>query len=155
MSFGRSMCPPSRLMLELSNPLPTSPFHPFHERRRNLVAHDHGAQHAIVAKQRGCSGAGRAPGSLCETAQSDSVGSATLSLWRKRKAMSGNNGTNQSDRTRKLRHLHELIAALDRRVPHVERNGEIAIARDGRALKEKALRRIAELEANLQTSPTG
>jgi hypothetical protein len=70
-----------------------------------------------------------------------------------RKAMSGNNGTTQSDRTRKLRHLHELIAALDQRVPHVERIGEIAIARDARALKEKALQRIAELEANLETSP--
>jgi hypothetical protein len=67
--------------------------------------------------------------------------------------MSGNNGTAQSDRTRKLRHLRELIAALDRRVPHVERIGEIAIAREGRALREKALQRIAELEANLKTSP--
>jgi hypothetical protein len=61
--------------------------------------------------------------------------------------MSGNKGSAQSDRTRKLRHLHELIAPLDRRVPHVERIGEIDIAREGRALREKALRRIAELEA--------
>jgi hypothetical protein len=68
--------------------------------------------------------------------------------------MSTNNKIAQSDRTRKLRHLHELIAALDRRVPHVERMGEIEIAREGRALREKALRRIAELEASLETSPT-
>jgi hypothetical protein len=68
--------------------------------------------------------------------------------------MSGNKGAAQSDRTEKLRHLHELIAALDRRVPHVERIGEIEIAREGRALREKALQRIAELEASLETSPT-
>ena len=66
--------------------------------------------------------------------------------------MSGSKGTAESHRTRKLRHLHELIAALDRRVPHVERIGEIEIAREGRALREKALRRIAELEASLETS---
>jgi hypothetical protein len=65
--------------------------------------------------------------------------------------MSNNKGIDQSDRTRKLRHLHELIAALDRRVPHVERIGEIEIAREGRALREKALQRIAELEASLET----
>jgi hypothetical protein len=39
-----------------------------------------------------------------------------------------------------------LIAALDRRVPHIERSGEAAIARDAAALREKALKRIAELE---------
>ena len=66
--------------------------------------------------------------------------------------MSSSKGGAQSDRTRKLRHLHELIAALDRRVPHVERIGEIEIAREGRALREKALQRIAELEASLETS---
>jgi hypothetical protein len=43
--------------------------------------------------------------------------------------------------------LRELIAALDRRVPQVERAGEVSIARDAAALKAKALRRIAELEA--------
>jgi hypothetical protein len=61
--------------------------------------------------------------------------------------MSNDKGTDQSDRTRKLRHLHELIAALDRRVPQVERLGEIQIARQGQALREKALQRIAELNA--------
>jgi hypothetical protein len=35
---------------------------------------------------------------------------------------------------------------LDRRVPHVERVGEAAIARDAAMLKAKALKRIAELE---------
>jgi hypothetical protein len=45
-----------------------------------------------------------------------------------------------------IRELLELIAALDRRVPHVERAGEGAIARDAAALKTRALRRIEELE---------
>ena len=42
--------------------------------------------------------------------------------------------------------LAELIEALDRRIPHVERAGEASIARDAAALKVKALKRIAELE---------
>ena len=46
-----------------------------------------------------------------------------------------------------VQRLRELIVALDERLPHVERIGEIAIARDAAALKAKALQRIAELEA--------
>jgi hypothetical protein len=46
-----------------------------------------------------------------------------------------------------IRELRELIAALDRRVPHVERAGEASIARDADALRAKAMQRIAELEA--------
>lgn len=42
--------------------------------------------------------------------------------------------------------LRELVAALDRRVPHLERDGEHAIARDAAALRVEALLRIAELE---------
>lgn len=42
--------------------------------------------------------------------------------------------------------LRELVQALDRRVPHFERRGEIDIARDAEALKNKALERIAKLE---------
>jgi hypothetical protein len=45
-----------------------------------------------------------------------------------------------------LRHLQELVAALDRRVPQIERAGEIDIAHDTAVLKAKALERIAELE---------
>lgn len=45
-----------------------------------------------------------------------------------------------------IRHLRELIAALDRRLPRIERAGEVQIARDAAALKKKALQRIAELE---------
>ena len=43
-------------------------------------------------------------------------------------------------------HLRELIGALDERVPHVAREGEADIARDARALKAKAVRRLQELE---------
>ena len=39
--------------------------------------------------------------------------------------------------------LRELIAAIERRVPHLERAGEFDIARDAAALKAKALARIA------------
>lgn len=42
--------------------------------------------------------------------------------------------------------LLDLIAALDRRVPRVERAGEMAIARDAAELKARALRRIEELD---------
>ena len=43
------------------------------------------------------------------------------------------------------RELRELIAALDRRVPRVEQAGEAAIARDAATLREKAMKRLAEL----------
>ena len=43
------------------------------------------------------------------------------------------------------RELEELIAALDRRVPRVESAGEASIASDAAALREKAVRRLAEL----------
>jgi hypothetical protein len=49
------------------------------------------------------------------------------------------------DRTTLMRHLRELIEALDRRVPHLERTGEIRIARDAAGLKKKALERLARL----------
>jgi hypothetical protein len=45
-----------------------------------------------------------------------------------------------------VRELLELIAALDRRVPQVQRAGETSIARDAAALKARALQRIEELE---------
>jgi hypothetical protein len=43
--------------------------------------------------------------------------------------------------------MNELIAALDRRVPQIERAGEAAIARDAAALRSQAIERLAELEA--------
>jgi hypothetical protein len=45
-----------------------------------------------------------------------------------------------------IRELLELIDAIDRRTPHMERAGEASIARDAAALKVKAQKRIAELE---------
>ena len=50
------------------------------------------------------------------------------------------------------RELEELIAAIDRRVPHIERAGEAAIARDAAALRAKAVERLAEL-AHVRPSP--
>jgi len=46
-----------------------------------------------------------------------------------------------------VRELLELIAALDRRVPQVQRAGEVSIARDAAALKARALQRIEELKS--------
>ena len=52
--------------------------------------------------------------------------------------------TNDSART--IRELKELIAALDRRIPQIQRAGEATIARDAAALKTKALERMARIE---------
>jgi hypothetical protein len=49
------------------------------------------------------------------------------------------------NRSELARELQELIAALDRRVPRVERAGEAMIAREAAALREKAVQRLAEL----------
>jgi hypothetical protein len=45
-----------------------------------------------------------------------------------------------------VRELEELIAALDRRVPQVERVGEVAIAAAAAALRTEAVERIGVLE---------
>ena len=42
--------------------------------------------------------------------------------------------------------LRELVDALDRRVPHLERVGETAIARDAARLRDEAVKRLAKLE---------
>jgi len=52
----------------------------------------------------------------------------------------------ETQRTRTVRQLRELVAALDRRVPQVHRSGEVSIARSAAALKTAALKRIEELE---------
>ncbi len=54
--------------------------------------------------------------------------------------------TDEAPRRRTIRELRELVAALDRRVPHVERAGEAAIARSAADLRAAAVRRIEELE---------
>ncbi len=48
--------------------------------------------------------------------------------------------------TELARELHELIAALDRRVPHLERADEAGIAGDAAALRAKAVQRLRELD---------
>ena len=52
----------------------------------------------------------------------------------------------QQDRIRLIHRLEELIASLDSRVPHLEREGEIQIARDAAALRDKAMQRLAQLK---------
>ena len=52
---------------------------------------------------------------------------------------------NETDIATELRHLRELICALDRRVGQLERHGEVAIASDAARMKENALKRIAFL----------
>lgn len=54
------------------------------------------------------------------------------------------------DASEQIRHLRELIAALERRVPMIERAGEAAIARDATALRQKALERLAALQADAE-----
>ena len=52
----------------------------------------------------------------------------------------------QQDRIRLIHRLEELIASLDSRVPHLEREGEIQIAREAAALRDKARRRLEQLQ---------
>ena len=54
--------------------------------------------------------------------------------------------TAETRRKRTIRDLSELIAALDRRIPHVERVGEASIARAAAKLKDDAVKRIVDLE---------
>jgi hypothetical protein len=46
--------------------------------------------------------------------------------------------------------LRELISALDRRVPHVDRPGELRIARDAQMLRRQA---VAQIEAMSRQEP--
>ena len=50
-----------------------------------------------------------------------------------------------STQSRVVAALRELIAALDRRVPHLERTGERQIAKDAEMLRSKAVRRLRGL----------
>ncbi len=56
---------------------------------------------------------------------------------------------------RAVRDLRELIAALDRRVPQVQRAGEAAIAREAAGLRARALKRIEELEREQRRTSRG
>jgi hypothetical protein len=50
-----------------------------------------------------------------------------------------------STSSRVVAELRELIAALDRRVPHIERSGESQIVNDAAALRRRAVTRIRRL----------
>jgi len=56
-------------------------------------------------------------------------------------------------RLRIVRQLHELIAALNCRVPQVERVGEIAIAKAASVLRDEVLKRIDEIERDAPPKP--
>jgi hypothetical protein len=43
------------------------------------------------------------------------------------------------------RDLRELVEAIDRRLPQIERAGELGIARDAALLRERALARLSAL----------
>ena len=54
--------------------------------------------------------------------------------------------TTEIGHERLIEQLRELIAALDGRVPHLEREGEIRIADEAAALRQKAIDRLAQLQ---------
>ena len=58
--------------------------------------------------------------------------------------------TADTTRRRTVRELRELLAALDRRVPQVQRAGEVSIARAAAKLRAEAVRRIEELEGRAE-----
>jgi len=60
--------------------------------------------------------------------------------------------TNAGDGAEVQRRLRELIAALDRRVPHLERVDEVEIARAAAALRKKAEQRLTEVETERDRS---
>jgi hypothetical protein len=63
--------------------------------------------------------------------------------------VSDNFTSTEPTRVKTIRELRELIAALDRRMPRVERVGEVAITRAAAGLRTEALRRIQELERDM------
>ena len=65
-------------------------------------------------------------------------------------AMTSDDDPADAGALRAIRDLEELVEALDRRVPHMERHGEVAIADDAAALKGKALARIGALKEGLR-----
>ena len=62
-------------------------------------------------------------------------------------------GMDVETRLQIVRELRELIDALDSRVPHVERVGEVTIARAAETLKTEALKRIDAIEREANAGP--
>jgi hypothetical protein len=56
------------------------------------------------------------------------------------------------DATSAIHYVHELIAALDRRLPQAERADAATIARARAALRARAVARLAELERESRAS---
>jgi len=63
--------------------------------------------------------------------------------------------TADTTRRRTVRELRELLAALDRRVPQVQRAGEISIAKAAAKLRAEAVKRIEELEGRAEQQLPG
>ena len=64
------------------------------------------------------------------------------------------NDNSPPDRDDAVAALRELVEAIDRRVPHVERVGEGRIAGEAAALRKEAAKRIAELSTMERDSRT-
>lgn len=75
-----------------------------------------------------------------------SVPQTNVVLFRTPLRAAGGYAGSVQDNARTLELLREFIAALDRRLPQIERAGEAAIADDAAHLKAKAAERIAEIE---------
>ncbi len=56
--------------------------------------------------------------------------------------------SDDAEKKRTIRHLRQLIDALNRRVPHIERAGEAKIAHDAAELMKQALKRLKALETS-------
>ena len=67
--------------------------------------------------------------------------------------ITGESALDDVTRVRIVRELHELIAALDRRVPQVQRAGEASIAKAASGLRAEALKRIDEIEREAPSAP--
>jgi hypothetical protein len=67
--------------------------------------------------------------------------------------MIGEPGSPSDNRRQLISRLRELIEALDARLPHLEREGEIQITTDAAALRSKAIARIARLELGREAEP--
>ena len=65
--------------------------------------------------------------------------------------MSANSQSTAAEVQDMLSDLTELIAALDRRVPRLERIGEAQIAQDAADLRERALSLIQRIEGKSST----
>jgi hypothetical protein len=60
-------------------------------------------------------------------------------------------GAAAAERARTINDLREFIAAIDKRLPQVERSGEASIARAAMMLREQAVRRIADIEMEIRS----